>query len=109
LALFRDDDTPLDEPPYDRADTQMDDQLGGDQYRKSHQQSDLCLKVVEKWDAAGTTPPVAPKLREEQQGQPCDQYNDQDSAMQQLQGISRYMCSPEQLKQRTTQNQRKVR
>jgi hypothetical protein len=44
--LFRDDDAALHEPLYDWANTEMDDQLGGDQQRKRDQESDLRLEVA---------------------------------------------------------------
>ena len=79
--VLRQDDTPLDEAAHNRAQSGMDNQLGGDENRKCNEESDMHFNVVKEGEPRCISSRGA-KSRQEQQWQPGDQRNNEQPAIQ---------------------------
>jgi hypothetical protein len=74
---------PLDKAAYNRTYPRMNNQLGKDEHRKCNEESDMHFNVVKEGKATEATSRGA-EHGEEQQRQPCDQRDDEQSAMQEF-------------------------
>ncbi len=86
----------------------MDDQFGDDQNGQRDQETNVRLDVVKERDLNGAVQRMATDHRQQQQRQPRNSRDHHDPPPEQLQRISGQMCPSVQLKQWTTEHQRKV-
>jgi hypothetical protein len=85
----------------------MNNQFGGDEDRKCNKKSDMHFDVVKEGNPTDGSARGA-KDGEEQQRQPCNQRDNEQSAMQKFQVISSEMRPPKELEDWTTQYQREI-